>query len=210
MSNPARCRPPAKRACSIFRQRFVTTSRPASWAIAPPRRSAGRAAPRTRPRRSRPPRSATSGSASGGRKASTMSGVPAGRRGRDRRADPGSPAARGHGPDLEVRARRAQVGQDEVARLRGIRRRADDRDRPRRAGSAGAPSRSAAPRCRAPSRRPRRSCRAPRAASSARSRSKRMSSRSSMPTESARGRGARPRPRAPPRRAGGGSSRRGG
>ena len=32
VSKPARCRPPAKRACSILRQRFITTRRPAPWA----------------------------------------------------------------------------------------------------------------------------------------------------------------------------------
>ena len=33
VSKPARCSPPWKRACSILRQRFITTRRPAAWAI---------------------------------------------------------------------------------------------------------------------------------------------------------------------------------
>ena len=32
VSKPARCKPPAKRACSILMQRFITTESPASWA----------------------------------------------------------------------------------------------------------------------------------------------------------------------------------
>ena len=76
VSKPARCRPPAKRACSIFRQRFVTTSSPAPWAIAT---ASSECRPSCAQKTFAPmatASSATPGSAAGGRNASTTSGTP--------------------------------------------------------------------------------------------------------------------------------------
>ena len=118
VSKPARCRPPWNRACSILRQRSMTTLSPAaspsratsscrrpSWShsAAPRRRSpaARRAGRRGRGTRRRGP------------------GTPAGRRGWGRRDGPAPRGARVDEPDLVGRGRQ-QVGGDEVARPAGL------------------------------------------------------------------------------------------
>ena len=134
VSKPARCRPPLKRACSIFTQRLETTSRPASYAIS--RRLVAVQAElhpeRARARLDRLARDARELV----RAAEDVDDVRRARQVRQRRvaldAEDRLLVGRDR-PDLVVGARRQQVREHEVARAGGLGGRADDGDRLRAA-----------------------------------------------------------------------------
>ena len=134
VSKPARCRPPAKRACSIFRQRSITTLRPLAWTMS-------RGLVRTQPELGPERRDAGDGDDLGGDRREVLGTAEhvdevgrcrqVGQRRVDRAAED-RPALRVDEPHVvEVAARRQQVRGDEVARPAGIGRHADDGDRAR-------------------------------------------------------------------------------
>ena len=130
VSKPARCRPPWKRACSIFTQRLETTSSPADDAI-----SAASSLCSPSCIQNAPAPASTASRATAGQLVRAAEDVDdVGRPGQLRQRRVALHAedlrlVRRDRPDLVVGRRRQQVGQHEVRRPRRVGGRADDGDR---------------------------------------------------------------------------------